>query len=810
VALVWRDGTTMGMNTERGASFKVLLRRYRLEAGLTQEALAARAGVSARNIQELERGANNPLRDTARRLVNALDLTADDRRRFDAAAPPGPRRRDRAATHLVVGRGRLSADGLAALPQPPTPFIGRAREIVLVREALRDRARLLTLTGVGGVGKTRLALRVADEVRADFADGAFFVDLTATRDPGLAPALIARAFGLREAAGRTPEELLIAALCERRLLLVLDNCEHVLTAMGVVSALLAAAPGVTVLATSRVALHLYGEHEVRVPPLETPDPSTARAARPDALRDYPAVQLFLQRARAARADLTPTPEVVRAVATLCARLDGLPLAIELAAARCKLYAPATLLARLDDRLALLTDGPYNLPTRQQTLRNTLDWSYALLGAEERRLFARAAVFDGGWDLEAAEAACASGLEASVRGGLEGLADHNLIEATDDGATGPRFRMLETVREYAIARLAESMEAEEMGRRHAQYYLALAERAEPELTGRKQVLWLDRLETELNNLRAALTWARDSGDVEVGLRLAGALYRFWDHHSHFAEGRKWLEAGLARGAGLPADVRVKALHVAGVLTLEQGAYDQAAAYLSDSLALFRGLGNLYGAAFALYALGTIALYRGEHERATAFLTEALKLLREVRDTDGIAALLGQIGYAALLRRDYERAIARFEESLALYQDMGSTLGSGNMLTRLGRALLEQGDHARAWTALTEGLRLTRQAGNWWYIAECLETMAAATAAGGEPMRAARLWGATEALRASLAAPLPPVEQPLYERHIAAARALSDDASFTAAWAEGRALTLERTLALATATATAPNPAMVNGL
>ncbi len=790
------------MSAETIEPFGTLLKGYRLRAGLTQEALAERAGASVRNIQNLERGENQPLHDTAQRLGSALNLTVDDRARFVAAATRAPRRRGPAPAHPAVGRAPPSADGPAGLPRPPTLFMGREREVVLVREALRDGARLVTLTGAGGTGKTRLALRVAAEVGADFADGVLFVDLTATRDPALAPALIARGCGLREAAGRTPQELLIAALRGRLLLLVLDNCEHVLAALGVVGALLAAAPGVVVLATSRVALHLYGEHEVRVPPLDAPDLPTARTAHPDALCGYAAVALFLQRAHAARADLAPTPEVVRAVAELCARLDGLPLAIELAAARCRLYAPATLLARLGDRLALLTDGPHNLPARQQTLRNTLDWSYALLTAEERRLFARAAVFDGGWDLEAAEAACAPGLGGDVLNGLEALADHSLVEATDDGTAGPRFRMLETVREYAAAQLAASVEAEEMRRRHAHYYLALAERAEPELTGRGQVLWLDRLEAELNNLRAALTWALDSGEsgeVEVGLRLAGALYRFWDHHSHFAEGRRWLEAGLARGAGLPADVRAKAPHVAGVLALEQGAYDQADASLRDSLALFRGLGDLYGAAFALYSLGTIALYRGEHARAAASLTEALGLLREVGDTDGIAALLGQLGYAALLRQDYGRATARFEESLALYQDMGSTLGSGYMLVCLGRALLEQGDHARAWAALKEGLLLNRQAGNRWYIAGCLEALAAATAAGGEPARAARLWGATEALRAAMAAPLPPVERPLYERYVAAARARADAAAFAAAWAEGRALTLEQALALAAAEA-----------
>ena len=784
------------MSAETIEPFGTLLKEYRLRAGLTQEALAEQSKVSVRNIQNLERGENHPLRDTAQRLGSALNLTADDRACFAAAATRAPRRRGPAPAHPAVGRAPPSADGPAGLPRPPTLFIGREREVALVREALRDGARLVTLTGVGGTGKTRLALRVAAEVGADFADGVLFVDLTATRDPDLAPALIARGYGLLEAAGRTPQELLIAALRARCLLLVLDNCEHVLAAMGVVGALLAEAPGGVVLATSRVALHLYGEHEVRVPPLDAPDPATAWAAHPDALRGYAAVQLFLQRAHAARADLAPTPQAVRAVAELCARLDGLPLAIELAAARCKLYAPATLLARLGDRLALLTDGPHNLPARQQTLRNTLDWSYALLQAEERRLFARVAVFDGGWDLEAAEAACTAGLGGDVRGGLETLADHSLVEAADDGTTGLRFRMLETVREYAAAQLAESAEAEEMRRRHAHYYLALAERAEPELTGRRQVLWLDRLEAELNNLRVALTWALDSGEVEVGLRLAGALYRFWDHHSHFTEGRRWLEAGLAWGAELPADVRAKALHVAGVLALEQGAYDQAEASLRDSLALFRGLGDLYGAAFALYSLGTIALYRGEHERATASLTEALELLREVGDTDGIAALLGQLGYAALLRRDYGRATACFEESLALYQDMGSTLGSGYMLVCLGRALLAQGDHARAWAALKEGLQLNRQAGNRWYIAGCLEALAAATAAGGEPARAARLWGATEALRAALAAPLPPVERPLYDGYVAAARAHADAAAFAAAWAEGRALTLEQALALAT--------------
>jgi len=369
------------MGTGLTGSFGEVLKEYRRRAGLTQEALAERAGVSVRGIQELERGASKPLRDTAQRLGRALDLTGDDRAGFVAAATPAPRRRGPADP--LVERTRPSADSPTGLPRPLTPFVGREHEIALVREVPRDGARLVTLTGVGGAGKTRLALRVADEIGVDFADGILFVDLTATRDPDLAPALIARGYGLLEAAGRTPQDVLIATLRERRLLLVLDNCEHVLTAMGVVGALLAVAPGVTVLATSRVALHLYGEHEVRVPPLDAPDSSMVQAAHPDALRGYAAVQLFPQRARAARADLAPTPEVVRAVAELCTRLDGLPLAIELAAVRRKLYAPATLLARLGDRLALLTAGPHNLPERQQTLRNTLDWSCALLRTEEQ-------------------------------------------------------------------------------------------------------------------------------------------------------------------------------------------------------------------------------------------------------------------------------------------------------------------------------------------------------------------------------------------------------------------------------------------
>ncbi len=319
-------GVEARMGTRLAESFGEVLREYRRRARLTQEALAEQAGVSVRSIQELERGANKPLRDTAQRLSSALELTEDDRARFVAAAAPAPRRRGSAPADPAVERARPSADGSTGLPRPLTPFVGREHEIALVREALRDGARLVTLTGAGGAGKTRLALRVVEEVGADFADGVIFVDLTATRDPDLAPALIARSYGLLDASGRTPQELLIATLRERRLLLVLDNCEHVLAALGVVGALLAEAPGVTVLATSRVALHLYGEHELRVPPLDAPDLVTAQAAHPDALRGYAAVQLFLQRARAARADLVPTSEAVRAVAMLCARLDGRAIA----------------------------------------------------------------------------------------------------------------------------------------------------------------------------------------------------------------------------------------------------------------------------------------------------------------------------------------------------------------------------------------------------------------------------------------------------------------------------------------------------
>ena len=795
-----RDG---GVGAEVPEMFGALLRRHRLAAGLTQEALAERAGVSVRNIQALERGINKPYRDTLTRVAAALTLEGEDRAHFAAAALATPRRpttSDGPAAQPAAATTR-AAHARVPLPASLTSFVGRTREIALVRELTRQGVRLVTLTGVGGTGKTRLALQVAQGLREDFPDGIAFVDLSTIRDPALAPATIAHALGLRGGTDRTLPDRLTAYLRPRRLLLLLDNVEHVLSAAPLVGQLLAAAPGTSVLATSRVPLRLYGEREVRVPPLGVPGPRAARAETPTDPLDHEAVHLFLERARALRPDLTPTPDTLAAVGDICRRLDGLPLAIELAAARAKLFAPPALLARLDSRLALLTDGPRDLPARQQTLRGTLDWSFELLTGAVQSLFSHLAVFDDGWDVEAAAAVCASDADAEAApgghalAGLVELTDHGLVTWDDDADGEPRFRMLETIREYAAARLAESGETDALRRRHAVYYLDLAERAERELIGPEQVAWLRLLEREHANVRAALGALLNAGEGTAAPRLAAALERFWIWRGHLSEGIGWLQAALALDDAAGPEC-AKALVVAGSLATSGGDSAQAERLLAEGLAIYQDLGDERGIARALAAMGAPAIWAGDLALCLAYHEQALDLFRRADDRWGVAMELYAVGSArsglGTSEADMARGEAQLRESKELFGAIGDRWGVAAAMMVLAGLAIRRNAYATAGHLAADALPLT-VGGDIWLTAVVLGIIALALA-GTERMRqAARLYAASIALRERAGLAIPAWEYDAIAPAFAGMRDALGEAAFAAAQAAGRELSIDDAIA-----------------
>ena len=699
------------------------------------------------------------------------------------------------------------------LPIQPTSLVGRDQEVAAVCARLRHAdVRLLTLTGPGGSGKTRLSLQVAAELLNDFPDGVFFVELAPLSDPALVAVTTASVLGVMEAGGRPIVETLGDYLRDKQLLLVLDNFEQVVAAAPFLLDLLRTAARLKVLVTSREVLRVYGEQEHPVPPLALPD--LTHLPPVTTLNQYAAVALFIQRAQAVKPDFQVTNETAPAIAEICARLDGLPLAIELAAARSKLLAPQALLARLGSRLKVLTGGARDLPARQQTLRGAIDWSYHLLDPAEQTLFARLGIFVGGCTLEAAEAVCnaEADLQVDVLDGLASLVDKSLVRQTEGADGESRFRMLETIREYALDRLAASGEADMLGQQHLTFFLQLAEAAAPALRGPEPGAWLARLEAEHDNLRAALAWSLRPESTQEGvkqaLRLSVAAWGFWTWHGHLGEGRQWLALALARSnedsaaSASLASLRGVALKVAGNLAWEQGDYAAARAHAEESLALMRQLGDRPGTAGALNQLGLVVRDQGDYATARVLTEESLALMRQlgerVGDKANITWVLHNLGNLAFYEGDFAAARAFHEESLALRRELGDKGGIAAGLAALGMMALEQGDYA-ARQRFEDSLTLLQKLGDKQGVAECLEGLAGvAGALGGErrqPARAARLWGAAKALREAIDARQPPAQRLRCEHHLAVARAQLDEATWEAALNEGRAMPLEQAIAYA---------------
>ncbi|MDQ6833694.1 MAG: tetratricopeptide repeat protein [Chloroflexota bacterium] len=806
-------------------SFGERLRAYRIAAGLSQAALAEQAGVSVRAVSDLERGARRaPYPRTIACFAAALGLSNGERTALEAT--------------VSRRRGPLVADAAAPvpgwLPVSVTPLIGREAEAAAICATLMGgETRLVTLTGPGGVGKTRLALAVAASLRAAFPDGVWFIPLAAITDPVLIAPLIGQSLGIRNAGYVSPHEGVRSVLAARRVLLVLDNFEHLVAGALLVADLLAACPALVVLVTSRAPLHLSGEREWSVPPLPLPDAATVTDV--EAVARSPAVALFVARAQAAPLFVLDAANAP-VVAAICARLDGLPLALELAAARVKLLPPRAMLARLERRLDVLTGGSRDRPARHQTLRETIAWSDALLDPDERRWFARLAIFTGGWTLTAAEAVCAPGNTDGALDALSSLVDKSLIRPVGGPDGEPRFAMLEIVREYAREQLTATGEETVIADAHARWFARLASDTVARITGSEQAALLDCLEAEHDNLRAALSWAIERGAAETAALLATSLSHFWEVRGHLTEGRTWLRrVHDCTAVGDDLATRAQLGYAAGRLASAQGDYVAARVHQGESAAIFRGLGDVQGLATTLGSLGTIAEYHAEYATARACFEESLALLRPVGNSRGLGRALNGLALFRYKQREYDVAWTLWEEALETWRALGDELAVGITLNNLGLiardrteyeaarqlyaqslpifrvlghrrmvgkslgnlsiAAQDQGDFAASSVFLTESLVVFRELDDREGIADQLDGFARLARRGGRFERAARLWGAAAAVRAAAVIHLSPREHAAQADDIAATQRAIGMSHWAAAWAIGQADTAEGAISLA---------------
>ena len=772
---------TRSSSTKVSSAFAARLRRHRIEAGLTQAALAERAGLSPRTIQHLEAGAGRPFPESTLRLADALDLTADVRAEFLEAARPAR------WEHQVLSQAESVPPSRSSpprnLPRQLTSFVGRQREVAEIDRLLGSpEVRLLTLMGAGGVGKTRLSLQVATDLQAFFADEVFFVSLAALAEGAQVMPAIAQVVGVRETPGRPLLDTLIDHLQGRSTLLVLDNFEQVIEAAPAVGEVLGACPDLKVLITSRIGLRIYGEREYPVEPLAVPAPGIQDL---ETLAGYDAIRLFVDRAEAVKPGFALNPDNAAVIAAICQRLDGLPLALELAAARVRVLAPSALLTRLEQTLSTLTGGPRDAPTRQQTLRATLAWSHELLSPAEQVLFRRLAVFAGGFSFEAAEAVVGE-LKLGLLEGLDALIGKSLLfQEPVSGNT--RFGMLQTLREFALEKLVESGEEPATRHAHARYYLNWLSGGEPVTFARIPVLsryfssW-DEIELERANLREALRWCLRTGDLETGGWLVQKQFLFWANRGPVDEGRAWAEQFMAMHHASDSLAGIPARCTAGFLAYTQTDLPAARQRLETGLAMARAIGEAGAIGFCLDFLGRISVAEGDLERAQRCFAELLSISRAADEAIGIGMALEQLGWLSFRSGDHAKARAHWEESLQLGLPMP------RVLHKLGHLALVDGDLFGAARFFQKAWDAADRQGAVGPKLEVLSGLAALALARKNSDLAARLLGARDCLLGQAGTAADVSTRLFYEETLDSVRATLDDAAFSRAWAEGRAMTL----------------------